>query len=351
MKERGAVVVILSSNFTQRGSPAIIDKFKRSEIAIKAGADLVVELPFLFACSAGQDFARGGVDLIAKTGLADSIVFGMEDINFPVESLASEIINESPKYRTLLKNELAKGASFSKANSIALEKIFPGSHEFISRPNNLLALSYIVNVRKNNYPLQIIPFERTGNYSSKIIREDLRKNFDMIPECTQKILESCNLCDENKLWPLLQNIFIRSQAQELRKIYAIDEGIENLFLRQWEKAKSLNDFIGRCVCARYTRSHIRRRLIYILLGLDKWQVVGALRGGVPYARVLAFNSLGREILHERKKFSRIKIITRLKDSESATGKFFALTEYKATQLYSLLSSDISLESQRVLQFK
>ena len=351
MKERGAVVVILSSNFTQRGSPAIIDKFKRSEIAIKAGADLVIELPFLFACSAGQDFARGGIDLIAKTGLADSITFGMEDINFPVESLVSEIINHPQEYSALLKNELAKGASFSKANSIALEKIFPGSHEFISRPNNLLALSYIMNIKKNNYPLQIIKFERTGSYSSKIIREDLRKNFDMIPEFAQKILESCNLCDESKLWPLLQNIFIRSQPQDLRKIYAIDEGIENLFLRNWYKAKSLDDFIGRCVCARYTRSHIRRRLIYILLNLDKWRVTGALRVGVPYARVLAFNSIGREILHERKKFSRIKIITRLKDSESLTGKFFALTEHKASQLYNLLNNSDMLLSHRVLQFK
>ena len=355
-RKLGGVVVILSSNFTQRGSPAIINKFSRAEMAIKSGADLVIELPFLYACSAGQDFAGGAVDLIAKTGLADSIIFGMEDINFDVDSLIAKIFNNSQEYSELLKNELDRGASFSKANSIAMGKIYPDSGEFISRPNNLLALSYIMGIKENNYNLQIIPFERRGDYSSKKIRGDLSKNLYMLPESSQKILSESEIADESKLWPLLQNIFIRSESQELRKIYGIDEGIENLFIKQWRQAKNLDDFIGRCVCARYTRAHIRRRLIYILLGLERTHTIRALREGVQYARVLAFNSRGRDILREHKKISRIKIITRLKDvhnkNNNETGEYFAMIENKASLLYELLlnSPDMSRESQRVLQF-
>lgn len=38
-------IAIMSGNYVQRGEVAIIDKFKRSELAIKYGVDLVIELP------------------------------------------------------------------------------------------------------------------------------------------------------------------------------------------------------------------------------------------------------------------------------------------------------------------
>ncbi|MBQ9180157.1 MAG: nucleotidyltransferase family protein, partial [Firmicutes bacterium] len=48
------VVVVMSGDFTQRGEPAIIDKWKRAELACRAGADLVLEMPFLFATSSAE---------------------------------------------------------------------------------------------------------------------------------------------------------------------------------------------------------------------------------------------------------------------------------------------------------
>ncbi len=196
--------------------------------------------------------------------------------------------------------------------------------------------------------------KRTGNFTSRAIREDISGNADMMTSYSREILfrekERGRLCDEGKLWPLLQNIFIRSTPEDLRKIYGVDEGIEGLFLRQWREAHGLDDFIGRCVCARYTRAHIRRRLVYILLGLNRWEVIGALRQGVPYVRVLAFNAKGRELLRECR--SDVKIITRLSEAEGRTGKFFAGVEFKASQLYELLleKPDMKRETNKVLQF-
>lgn len=350
-------VVILSSNFTQRGSPALTDKFIRADMAIKAGADLVIELPFLFACSAGQDFARGAINLIGRSGLADSITFGMEDLDFPFEYLADEINCKPKKLNSGLQFNLQKGISYSKANALALEDIMPGAYEFISKPNNLLALSYTLEIKRHNYNMKIIPVKRTGDFRSKLIREDMKHNLEMMPEFSRDILTEAmhngRVSDESKLWPLLQNIFIRSEREDLRRIYGIDEGIEGLFIKHWRDSHSLDDFIGRCVCARYTRAHIRRRLIYILLGLERYDVAGAIRGGVPYARVLAFNQRGREILRERSKCSGIPIITRLKDAKSRTGKFFARTEIKASLLYEMLvmNPDMNHETHRVLKFQ
>ena len=131
----------------------------------------------------------------------------------------------------------------------------------------------------------------------------------------------------------------------MRKVWGIDEGIEGLFLKHWKESHGLDDFIGSCVCARYTRSHIRRRLVYILLGLDRWEVLGAIRGGVPYARVLGFNEKGREILRRP---AGIRVITRLADAQGKIGKYFADVEYRASQLYELTlnNPDFQRETQK-----
>ena len=335
-KKYGAVVVVMSSNFTQRGEASFIDKFLRAETAVKAGADLVLELPFIFACSAAQDFSRGAVDIIARTNFINRIAFSMEDPEFNFEELIN--IEENKNYKNFLHEELSRGASFSKAHATAAEKILPGSFEFLSNPNNLLGLSYIREIKKNNFNLAVNFIKRAENFKSKLIREDFYKNFFMLPDYSWEILSKAEqagkISDQEKFWPLLQNIFIRTSTEELRKIHGIDEGIENLFLKHWRNSKNLEDFIGRCVCARYTRAHIRRRLIYILLNLNRYDAAGALHGA-PYTKILAFNENGREILRNYSKSSNIKFITRFKDAFNKREKFFAQLELKVSQLYEL----------------
>ena len=341
--ESEGCVVILSSNFTQRGSPSFIDKFTRSRMALLAGADLVIELPFLFSCSAGQDFAGGAVSLLARTGFADYLAFGMETPDFDVMSLIHA--EDTPAYTLTLKHELGRGASYPKAHSLALDSLIPGAGEFISQPNNLLALSYIREIVKNDYSLDVLKVKREGRFRSRAVREDLAGNEDMLPEYSRRMIDESEVSDESRLWPLLQGVFIRSRPEDLRRIWGIDEGIEGLFLKHWRAAQNLDDFIGRCVCARYTRAHIRRRLVYILLGLDRWEVSGAMREGVPYARVLGFNDKGREILRRP---SGVRVITRLAQAHGRTGKYFADIEYRASQLYelTLTHQDINRETQK-----
>ncbi|MBR0080284.1 MAG: nucleotidyltransferase family protein [Synergistaceae bacterium] len=342
-------VVVLSSNFTQRGSPSIIDKFFRAESAINAGADLVIELPFLYSCSAAKDFARGAVEILGRSNFVDSIAFGMENVDFDVEKLIDVVLNENQDYKNFLRSELDTGASFPKANSIALEKILPGSFDFISKPNNMLALSYMAEIKKHDYKLKILKLKREGNFRSKDIREKILTSLSFTQPLCEGVIkmayESGRISDENKLWPLLQNIFIRSNPQDLRKIYGIDEGIENLFLKHWRFSYDFNDFIGRCVCSRYTRAHIRRRLIYVLLNLNRDDVIENLKIKIPYARLLAFNQNGRKIL---KNHSDIKIITRLGKEKN----FFSQTEFQASQLYELTLNlpNMSRETNTVIKF-
>ena len=42
------VIAVMSGDFVQRGEPAIFDKYTRTNMALRGGADLVVELPKTF---------------------------------------------------------------------------------------------------------------------------------------------------------------------------------------------------------------------------------------------------------------------------------------------------------------
>ena len=354
-KDSEGVIVILSSNFTQRGLPSLTDKFTRAFTALRGGAEIVIELPFLYACSAGENFARGAAEIIGRLGFVSRVVFGVEDYGFDIGGLARAVNSEG--FGEMLRAEMRKGVSYSKAFSLSAGKIFDGAWEFLTRPNNTLALSYMTALQRGGYSgIECIGFPRVEGVNSGMIREDLSRGSEYLPEYSVRVLDECEragrISDCKPLWGIMQYTFIRSSAEELRRVYGIDEGIEGLVLRKWRESDGFEDFVGRCVCARYTRAHIRRRLVYLMLGLERSETERALNEGVPYARVLGFTGKGRSILREYRKRAAIPVITGLKYAEGANGKFFAETERRASMLYELtmLKGDMSRESNKVLQF-
>ena len=285
-----ACVVVLSSNFTQRGSPALADKFYRAQMAMNAGADLVFELPFIFSCAAGQDFSAGGVDILGLTGIADSIAFGMENPNFDVDKIADLLTYENDEYKNYLQDRLKTGASFSKASALALDHVVSGAGEFIKQPNNLLAVSYLLQIKRRYYDLKIYPIKRTGEINSSSIRHDLYNNSHMMPDFTMDILNNAEydqkLCADykNAIWKILQAVLNRAEPEELKNIHGIDEGIENLFLKKIFESSDFDSFLNSCVSMRYTRAHLRRRIIYILTGLRRWKNLTRISGrGLSFA--------------------------------------------------------------------
>ena len=43
------IIVVMSGNHMQRGTPALIDKYSRAKMALSGGADMVIELPTCYA--------------------------------------------------------------------------------------------------------------------------------------------------------------------------------------------------------------------------------------------------------------------------------------------------------------
>lgn len=72
------IVAIMSGSFVQRGEPAVLSKYTRAKCALLGGADLVLELPVVWASSSAQRFALGGASLADALGCVDTLAFGSE---------------------------------------------------------------------------------------------------------------------------------------------------------------------------------------------------------------------------------------------------------------------------------
>ena len=350
-------VIVLSSNFTQRGLPGIADKWTRTQMALCCDADLVLELPFLFACNAASEFGAGAADILGRSKLVTHISFGMENPDHDTDSILDILMQEPASFKRALRENLRCGLSYPKAAGKALEKELPGSGDFLSAPNNSLALSYLLRIKKQGYPLIPVPVQRTGaGYhdlepgrlsSAAAIRSALQDTQsprwiqEAMPPSTHRLLEDARergrLCPgAEPLWPLLKSLLLRSPPEELRRFAGMDEGMENLFLRHYVDAVSYDDFVGRCVCARYTRSRIQRQVVRLLVGVDRWTAAAVSRFGAPYVRILGCSERGRRLLHSNARGSEIPFVTRLGAVRDPIGKRTAGSEFRAAKLYELL---------------
>ena len=177
-QETGAdfIIVAMSGNFLQRGVPALCDKFIRTEMALRCGADLVLEIPTLWATASAEYFAHGGVELLANTGVVTHIAFGAEtdDLESLVE--VSSILKKEPDiYRNVLSNSIRSGNSFPVARKQALITSLPDFEpeklsEILDNPNNILALEYLKAIPDHITPI-LIKREGAGYHDTELNTE------------------------------------------------------------------------------------------------------------------------------------------------------------------------------------
>ncbi|WP_024822139.1 MULTISPECIES: nucleotidyltransferase family protein [Aminobacterium] len=328
--EASGVVVVLSSHFTQRGEPAFIDKWQRAASALEAGADVVIELPVFFSCHNAGIFAAGAVDILAACKCVTHLAFGMENSNCHISTILDILIHEPEPFKRELRNLMDEGYSYVQARAMALDSIVAGGGQFISLPNNSLALAYLRRIKTQKYPLYPLAIERVGyGYhdphsgtwaSATAIRKaywsgNYKQGEKGIPEFSRKIINTslksgrCLLSFEN-LWRFLQVSLIRSTPKEIAKYAEMREGLENLFYKLAFTSSSWDDFFSRATSRRYTRSTLQRLAIHFLLGLTHWENRAFQRLGPQYIRILGFSDRGQDILREIKKHGSIPLITR-----------------------------------------
>ena len=163
------LIVVVSSSFTQRGDVSILDKWTKTQIALDNGIDIVVELPYVYATQSSDIFANGAVTILNKLGI-DTLVFGTESDNIDTIASIAELQLNNQEYDNLVKKYLKEGLNYPTATNKAVMKL---SGIKIDTPNDLLALSYIKEVKKLNKDINIINIKRTNSYHSFSVEDNI----------------------------------------------------------------------------------------------------------------------------------------------------------------------------------
>jgi predicted nucleotidyltransferase len=346
------LVVVMSGNYVQRGDVAIIDKFSRSRMAIQGGADLVIELPVPYVLSTAEYFALGGVYLLDSLGCIDSISFGSSTDIQTLTNIAnlSKSLRNSPEVLELLNH----GDTFPTAiNKVMCKAYGDEISNILSDPNNVLGLEYIraLNRLHSNIQPTTLPRKNVHHHSStpidtfasaSTVRNMILSNEDYskyIPEYCKETLSSREVSKIQNLEKTILYKLRTSTAEDIQAIFDVSHGLEHRILQSTKNATTLEDLLFSIKTKRYTLSRIRRIILNLTLGITK-QDIAILP---PYARVLAMNSKGVEILSKAKKTCNIPIGTSLAKLEklSLECNRFATLESTSTDIYSL-STDKTL---------
>lgn len=311
------LVCVMSSNFVQRGEPAICDKWTRAKTAIQNGCDLVLELPFPFATQSAKQFAQGAVKTLALAGVKN-IVFGSE-IN-DIETLKKICAIDESQYKDLMKEGLSPVKAY--------ETIYGTMNA-----NDILGINYIKALQETSIiPLSI---KRTNDYHEDIMDGSIasataiRHAFYQHKDVHQVTCMYDQLQDVHQLknyYPLIQNLLLTLDTTYLASLFLMDEGIEHQLRKHAQQYQNFDQFLNACVSKRYTASKIRRTLVHLLNQTTKDEMNKL--SGVSHIRVLAFNATGKKYLKQLKE-SDVIIASRFNQMPLDYRKM----ELKATQVY------------------
>lgn len=354
------IVCVMSGNYVQRGEPAILNKWARTECALNAGADLVAELPCAWAMAGAETFALGAVSMLHRLGCIDELWFGSECGNAQQLFNLAEIL-QTEAFSASLRSFLGNGISFASARQNAVQQLCGAEKAaLLESANNTLGIEYCKAILKLNSSMRVRTLKRDGAghdqtvnletedsvLSASQIRAMVQNNEDissLLPDFSEQILKReialgrapCTV--KNIEMPILA--CLRSMTvHDFSLLPDISEGLEHRLHRTVRTATSLSEVFDGVKSKRYSHARIRRIILSAFLGIQKKSVPSV----PPYFRILGMNERGREILKIAKKNKQIPIVARAGDiltlDKNALNVFEL--EQRSTDLYGLCSPDI-----------
>lgn len=378
------VIVIMSGDYVQRGTPAVMPKRLRCEMALKCGASAVFELPICYSTGSAELFATGAVSFLDKLGIVDCLCFGSEcnDLSL-LESIADFLCNESEDYKSALRDGLKKGLSFPSARQFALEKTLPASDCFkiIQNPNNILGIEYLKALKRLHSSIKPYTIERKGAgyhdtslqkdyssasairsllaYSSESINTEIHNSYDNTPlhnildKLEEQVPKDCLeiLKDYHHItYPVYQNDFslllkyklLNKTPKELIRYMDVSEELANRICNQMECFFNFKQFSELLKTKELTQTRITRALLHIMLGIKKEPVKAYIKGGLHhYARVLGVRKESANILGTLSVSSSIPLVVNPSrtDNISSVGKAMLYQDILASNLYNSVITD------------
>lgn len=356
------VIVVMSGNYVQRGAPTILDKYSRAEMALRSGADLVLELPTCFATASAEYFAFGGVSILDKLNIVDYLCFGTESLDKKKNLLDSEdgkafdfsesvqegltekfvkiakLMNEEPEdfkriFRESMKNGLSYAAARSKAVGLTLGTEYA---EIIDLSNNILAVEYLRSLLRLNSKIQAEPIPRMlaahhnsmitdGFSSATAIRNAIFNKYDFnsiaatVPEDAFNILMDAYLVT----FPIFRDDFSQvvgykilkaKGPEEIAEYFGIKDDLANRIYNLRSDYKSFNQFRELIATKSVNQATASRALMHIALGTKKKAMKDFLDyDAIKAVKVLGFRDESKELLSMIKKSADIQMVTKLAD--------------------------------------
>ena len=332
------IIAIISPCFTERGDISIINKWDKTKICLDNNIDLVVELPTLYATQSADIFAHGAIQILNDLGI-DTLVFGTESDNIDeIINLANIQLNNK-EYDLLVKKYLDEGINYPTAMSKALYDL---ANIKVDKPNDLLALSYVKEIIRNNYKITPVSIKRTNDYhgksinnsviSANLIRELISKDEDINAYIPNGVLKYINKVSLNNGYNyLLYNII--NNIDNLDCYLDVSEGIHNKIIKHINDSDNWYQLVNNIKSKRYTYNKINRMLIHILLGIKKTD-----NNNENYIKILGFNNYGRDYLNKIKKNIKLPLYYGYKPDQLSILDI----EFRCLYIYSLIVNDNSL---------
>jgi predicted nucleotidyltransferase len=336
--EDAAIVCLMSGNFVQRGYPAIFHKSLRAAAAIECGADLVLELPPIFALWSAEGFAAGGVKILSK--FCDYLCFGAE--SGTAESLmATAAALLSPEFSDALGKELDKGVSFAAARQQAVAAMGIDA-SLLEKPNDILGIEYCKAILARNCAMVPFVINRSGNYhaaepepenpSATSLRKLLQEG---APLQTYVPAEAAAVFENAPIYTLAageRSVLARLRTMTNEEFEATPFGSEGLwrkFMRNCRNCATLQEILTATKSKRYARSRLDRMVMCAFLGLT----VEEMQLSPPYVRVLGFNETGTSVLKIARQTGDFPHIG------EKTGHEYEALEQRLESLYGLFRTD------------
>ncbi|HIZ21535.1 MAG TPA: nucleotidyltransferase family protein [Candidatus Blautia faecigallinarum] len=345
------IVAAMSGDFVQRGTPALLPKHLRTEMALMGGADLVLELPVSVSTGSAEFFAKGAVSLLEGIGAVDLLCFGSEEGELsPFETASAILTEEPPAYQAVLKEQLKRGASFPAARQQALTACLCGVsgapapealRRFLSSPNNILGLEYCKALREQNSSIQPVTLLRDGSdyhegrlqkgrapsasavravfkeaaggdpgKASPLLRESLA---EYLPDAVCALLSHSaaenSFLTEEDFDLLLHYCLLSMPPEEMCCCLDVSPDLAARIKNTLNQYRGFSQFTSLLKTREVTYTRIQRSLLHLLLKIREAAFP------VPYARVLGFKKAAAPLLKEINSRSQIPVFTKLSRGE------------------------------------
>ncbi|MBU8907129.1 nucleotidyltransferase [Desertibacillus haloalkaliphilus] len=353
------IIAVMSGYFLQRGEPALVSKWQRTKMALQGGADLVIELPYVYSTQKAEQFASGAVSILGALG-TDAICFGSEsgDIR-QFHQLVSFMDEHKQSYEYYVQYYIKEGNSYPKAAALAFQAITQSDELLdLSQPNNILGYHYIKAIRDQRLSIKAHTIARhTAGYHDKEVTDEkiasatsIRNQLHdqgkiatiegVIPPFTKEhLVDYKNTYGNFHAWEdyfqFLKYRLLTMTSQQIHLIYEAEEGLENRVKQMISTSDSFSSFMKAIKTKRYTWNRLQRLCLHILTNTTKEDMQQAVSfPQAPYLRLLGMSDVGQTYLRSIKK----QLDTPIVSTVSQHHHPMLTIDQKAASIYSLALS-------------